>query len=202
VLGLTLTGAGVLSATSGPPPRSAITSATAVFAGGCFWGVEAVFSHLRGVLKTTAGYAGGSVESPSYEQVGTGKTGHVESVRVVYDPAQISYRQLLEVFFTVAHDPTQRGRQGPDVGPEYQAVVFYGNADEQRAVTSYVAELEAAKTFRAPIATEIRKFTNFYPAEGYHQGYAAKHPDSPYIARFDAPKVEHLRQDFSKWYKE
>ena len=192
---------------SEPPPLQgtigpAGAEAVAVFAGGCFWGVEAVFEHLRGVRAATAGYAGGTVVAPSYEQVSTGETGHVEAVQVAYDPSRITYRQLLQVFFTVAHDPTRSDGQGPDVGPEYQAVVFYGDAEQHRAAEAYVAELTAAKAFPTPIVTAIRPLKAFYPAEAYHQHYAARHPTEPYIAINDAPKLAHLRRAFPGLYQE
>ncbi len=174
----------------------------AVFAGGCFWGVEAVFEHLKGVKSATSGYAGGSVTSPSYEQVSSGETGHAESVRVVYDPAVISYEQLLEVFFTVAHDPTQLNRQGPDEGTQYRSVLFYADDAQRHSAEAYVAKLRAAKTFPAPIVTQITPLRAFYEAEGYHQHYMARHPYQPYIVFNDAPKVAHLRKAFPALYRE
>jgi peptide-methionine (S)-S-oxide reductase len=182
-------------------PGHAVADQTAVFAGGCFWGVEAVFEHLRGVASATSGYAGGSVPSPSYERVSSGKTGHAEAVRVVYDSSQITYEQLLKVFFAVAHDPTQLNRQGPDVGTQYRSVVFYGDDEQRRAAEAYVAQLRAAKTFRRPIVTEIVPLTEFYVAEDYHQDYMAHHPDAPYIVFNDAPKVERLRRQFPELYR-
>ncbi|MEO8451689.1 MAG: peptide-methionine (S)-S-oxide reductase MsrA [Gemmatimonadota bacterium] len=182
------------------PPVTA--EAAAVFAGGCFWGVEAVFKHLRGVRSATSGFSGGTAAAPSYEGVSTGQTGHAESVRVVYDPAEITYRQLLEVFFTVAHNPTQRDRQGPDAGPEYRAIVFYADAQQRAAAEAYVAELERTKAFPRPIVTEIRQLGPFYPAGAYHQGYAARHSNDSYIVINDAPKVEHLRQQFPSLYRD
>jgi peptide-methionine (S)-S-oxide reductase len=174
----------------------------AVFAGGCFWGIEAVFEHLKGVKSATSGYAGGSVTSPSYEQVSSGETGHAESVRVVYDPAVISYDQLLEVFFTVAHDPTQLNRQGPDEGTQYRSVVFYADDAQRQRAEAYVAKLRAAKTFPAPIVTQITPLRTFYEAEGYHQHYMARHPYQPYIVFNDAPKVAQLRKAFPALYRE
>lgn len=175
--------------------------ATAVFAGGCFWGVEAVFEHLRGVHSATSGYAGGMVANPSYEEVSSGRTGHVETVRVVYDPSQITYRQLLEVFFTVAHDPTLRDRQGPDVGPQYRAIVFFENGEQREIAEAYVTELESANVFRKPIVTEINPLEVFYRAEAYHQDYAAHHPTDPYIVLNDLPKLRHLRDAYPNLYK-
>jgi peptide-methionine (S)-S-oxide reductase len=173
---------------------------SAVFAGGCFWGVESVFEHVRGVRSATSGYSGGSVADPSYEVVETGATGHAETVRVVYDPAQVSYRQLLAVFFLVAHDPTTRDRQGPDAGPQYRAIVFYQDSAQQREARSYIAELTAHRVVARPIVTEVRPFQAFYPAESYHQHYAALHPTQPYIVINDAPKLERLRRLFPALY--
>src|SRR6476646_1544412 len=191
VLGLS---AARLNAT--PPDAANGGDKVAVFAGGCFWGIEAVFEHLKGVKSATSGYAGGSVASPSYEQVSSGETGHAESVRVVYDPAEISYEQLLEVFFTVAHDPTQLNRQRPDVGTQYRSVVFYTDDAQKQSAEAYVAKLRAAKTFSAPIVTQITPLRAFYQAEDYHQHYMAQHPYQPYIVFNDAPKVVHLRKAF------
>ena len=174
--------------------------ASAVFAGGCFWGVGSVFEHVRGVRSATSGYSGGSVPDPSYELVETGGTGHAESVRVVYDPAQVSYRQLLEVFFLVAHDPTTRDRQGPDAGSQYRAIVFYQDSAQREDVRSYIAELTARHALAGPIVTEVRPFQAFYRAEGYHQHYAARHPTQLYIVINDAPKVERLRRLFPALY--
>ena len=182
-------------------PQRAPVEATAVFAGGCFWGVEAVFEHMRGVHSATSGYAGGTVANPSYEEVSSGRTGHVETVRVVYDPSRITYRQLLEVFFTVAHDPTQRDRQGPDVGPQYRAVVFIQTAEQREIAEAYVTELGSANVFRKPIVTEINPLEFFYPAEAYHQDYAAHHPTDPYIVFNDLPKLRHLRNAYPNLYR-
>ena len=166
----------------------------AVLAGGCFWGVEAVFDHVRGVRKAWAGYAGGSADTATYEQVSDGDTGHAESVKVAYDPRQVSYGQLLKVFFSVAHDPTQRNRQGPDVGNQYRSVIFYATPQQRQAADAYIAQLTAAHAFAAPIVTQVVPLGGFYVAEAYHQNYAALHPDNPYIAYNDAPKVAHLKQ--------
>jgi len=194
ILGLMLMLATTASAQAAP--------ATAVFAGGCFWGVEGVFEHVKGVLSATAGYAGGSVQSPSYVQVSTGTTGHAESVRVTYDPSQVTYEQLLEVFFTVAHDPTQRNRQGPDVGTQYRSIVFYGDSVQRRIAQGYLAGLTARRAYQAPIVTEIVPLETFYPAEAYHQHYMARHPHPLYIVYNDAPKVENLRRDLPGLYRE
>jgi peptide-methionine (S)-S-oxide reductase len=185
-----------------PFPAGVPASAdTAVFAGGCFWGVEAVFEHLAGVSAAISGYAGGSLPSPSYEQVSTGTTGHAESVLVVYNPAQISYDQLLQVFFTVAHDPTQRNRQGPDVGTQYRSAVFYRTAAQREAAERYIAKVREAKVYRQPIATEVTRLGAFYPAEPYHQDYLVHHPTQPYIVINDLPKVEELRRQFPALYR-
>jgi peptide-methionine (S)-S-oxide reductase len=174
---------------------------TAVFAGGCFWGVEAVFDHLAGVSTAVSGYAGGTVASPSYEEVSTGRTGHAESVMVVYDPARISYDQLLQVFFTVAHDPTQLDRQGPDVGTQYRSAVFYRNEAQRRAAERYIAKLQEAKVYRSPIVTEVTPLNAFNRAEDYHQDYLVHHPHQPYIVINDAPKLEELRRRFPDLYR-
>lgn len=174
---------------------------TAVFAGGCFWGIEAVFEHVKGVQSAVSGYTGGTTASPSYEDVSTGTTGHAESVRVVYDPAVVSYGQLLQVFFSVAHDPTQLNRQGPDHGTQYRSAIFYRTKEQQRAAESYVRQLTAAKTFNRPIVTQIVPLGAFYPAESYHQHYMANHPDQPYIVYNDAPKVAHLKEQFPQLYQ-
>jgi peptide-methionine (S)-S-oxide reductase len=174
----------------------------AVFAGGCFWGVESVFEHVKGVLRVTSGYAGGNVDSPTYEDVSSGATGHAESVEVVFDPAQISYGKLLEIFFTVAHDPTQLDRQGPDVGPQYRSVAFYTSDEQKRAVEGFIAGLTRAHTFTNPIVTQVVPLQRFYPAEDYHQDYAEKHPNQPYIVYNDRPKVERLKQRFPDLYRE
>jgi len=167
---------------------------TAVVAGGCFWGIQLVFQHVKGVKNATSGYSGGTVSSPEYEQVGTGKTGHAESVMITFDPAQICYGQLLKVFFSVAHDPTQLNRQGPDVGTQYRSVIFYANDEQKHIAEAYIAQLEQTKLFPRPIVTQVVPLTAFHDAEMYHQNYATLHPDNPYIATNDAPKLDHLRQ--------
>jgi len=193
---------------SSPPaetPRAAALAApadTAVFAGGCFWGVEAVFEHMKGVSSATSGYAGGSTPSPSYEQVSSGDTGHAEAVLVVYDPAQVSYDQLLQVFFTVAHDPTQLNRQGPDVGTQYRSAVFYRNAAQRQATVSYIGKIREARLYRGAIVTEVAPLRAFHTAEAYHQDYLVRHPTQPYIVINDAPKLEHLRRQFPALYRE
>jgi peptide-methionine (S)-S-oxide reductase len=169
---------------------------TAVFGGGCFWGTQAVFERVKGVLKTTAGYSGGSAETATYRQVITESTGHAESVEVIYDPAKITYGQLLRVFFSVAHDPTQLNRQGPDVGASYRSAIFYANDEQKRIATAYIAELDAAKVFPAKIVTEVTPLKAFYRAEDYHQDFALKNPDHPYIQICDLPKIEALKKQF------
>jgi peptide-methionine (S)-S-oxide reductase len=174
---------------------------TAVFAGGCFWGIQAVFQHVKGVKSAVSGYAGGHVASPSYEEVSSGATGHAESVRIVFDPSQVSYGTLLRVFFSVAHDPTQLNRQGPDVGTQYRSEVFYTNAAQQRIATSYIDQLTKAKVYSRPIVTRISRLNDFNVAESYHQNYANIHPNDPYIRFNDAPKVDALKSELSSLYK-
>jgi peptide-methionine (S)-S-oxide reductase len=169
---------------------------TAVFAGGCFWGVQAVFQRLKGVSSVTSGYSGGFAKSPSYESVGTGVTGHAESVSITYDPSQITYGQLLMVFFSVAHDPTQWNRQGPDTGSQYRSVIFVTNADQKRIAQAYIAQLDAAKVYSRPIVTKVEPFQAFFPAEDYHQNYLEHNPDNPYIVYNDLPKLENLKKTF------
>jgi peptide-methionine (S)-S-oxide reductase len=182
--------------------RAQAQHAEAVFAGGCFWGVQWVFEHVRGVSAVVSGYSGGSVANPTYELVGTGATGHAESVRVTYDPSVVSYRQLLEIFFLVAHDPTTRDRQGPDVGSDYRAIVFARDSAQLREVAGYVDELTSRRVFRKPIVTELRLLQPFYVAEPYHQRYAARHPDDPYIVINDVPKVKQLQKLFPALFRQ
>lgn len=174
---------------------------TAVFAGGCFWGIEAVFEHVKGVRKATAGYSGGAADTAHYDLVSEGDTGHAESVRVEFDPSRISYGQLLQVFFSVALNPTELNRQGPDSGTQYRSVIFYANAEQQKVASSYIAQLTAAKAFNAPIVTQVVPLKAFYPAEAYHQHYYQLHPDNPYIVFNDAPKVARLQQLFPGLYQ-
>jgi peptide-methionine (S)-S-oxide reductase len=175
---------------------------TAVFAGGCFWGVEAVFEHVKGVKSAVSGYAGGDVANPSYEQVSSGDTGHAESVQVVYDPSQVSYGKLLQIFFSVAHDPTQLNRQGPDHGTQYRSAIFYRNAQQQQVADGYIKQLTAAKTFPRPIVTQVARLRAFYPAEAYHQDYLEHHPNQLYIVINDKPKVEALKKQFADIYRD
>jgi peptide-methionine (S)-S-oxide reductase len=174
---------------------------TLVVAGGCFWGIQAVFEHVKGVTRATAGYSGGTAKTAEYEIVSSGTTGHAESVEVVYDPSQVTLGQLLKVFFSVAHDPTELNRQGPDEGTQYRSVIFYADAGQQKITNAYIEQINQAKVFRRPIATQVVALTKFYPAEAYHQDYAVKHPDEPYIAINDLPKVEHLRQQCPDLYR-
>jgi peptide-methionine (S)-S-oxide reductase len=173
---------------------------TAVVSGGCFWGIQAVFQHVKGVISATSGYSGGAANTAEYELVSNGDTGHAESVKIVYDPSQITYGQLLRVFFSVAHDPTELNRQGPDTGSQYRSAIFYGSDEQKRIAEAYIAQLEKAKVFPRPIVTQLVPLKAFYAAEAYHQDYAARHPDNPYIVYNDAPKVAHLRQEFPELY--
>ena len=173
---------------------------TAVVSGGCFWGIQAVFQHVKGVISATSGYSGGAANTAEYELVSNGDTGHAESVKIVYDASQITYGQLLRVFFSVAHDPTELNRQGPDTGSQYRSAIFYGSDEQKRIAEAYIAQLEKAKVFPRPIVTQSVPLKAFYAAEAYHQDYAARHPDNPYIVYNDAPKVAHLRQEFPELY--
>lgn len=174
---------------------------TAILAGGCFWGIEAVFEHVKGVITAESGYAGGSAASATYETVSGGRTGHAEAVRVKYDPSQISYGQLLKVFFSVAHDPTQLNRQGPDTGPQYRSAIFCTSEDQKRIARAYIDQLDKAKVFEGPIVTVVGVGSAFYVAEDYHQDYVVHHPDQAYIVMHDLPKVANLRKQFPNLYK-
>ena len=174
---------------------------TAVLAGGCFWGVEAVFEHVKGVSDVKSGYSGGSATTAEYEKVATGETGHAESVRITYDPSQISYGQLLKVFFSVAHDPTELNRQGPDTGTQYRSAIFYANDEQKRIAQAYIDQLNRAKVFPRRIVTQVAALQSFNEAEGYHQDYLANHPDEPYIVINDQPKIENLRKQLPGLYK-
>jgi len=182
------------------PLAAAASPATAIFAGGCFWGVEAVFGHVKGVKSATSGYSGGDASTAHYTVVGSGRTGHAESVKVTYDPAVVSYGQLLKVFFSVAHDPTQLNRQGPDVGTQYRSAIFYSTPEQKRIADAYVDQLNRAKAFGRPIVTEIAPLKAFYEAEAYHQNYLALHPNEPYIVFNDMPKLAELKQQFPDLY--
>jgi|SRR5688572_13701273 len=175
---------------------------TAVFAGGCFWGVEAVFEHIKGVSSVISGYSGGTMKDPSYEAVSAGVTGHAEAVRVTFDPVQVTYAQLLEVFFSVAHDPTQLNRQGPDHGTQYRSAIFYVNNEQARIAREYIATLTRDQVFSRPIVTQLVPLERFYAAEDYHQDYLVHHMTQPYIVINDLPKVENLRKQFPKLYRD
>jgi peptide-methionine (S)-S-oxide reductase len=204
--------AGMAAPTQVEEPRLLPASATksapaaglqkAVFAGGCFWGVQGVFQHVDGVVSAVSGYAGGSKADADYEKVGTGRTGHAEAVEVTYDPKKVSYEDLLRVFFSVATDPTQLNQQFPDGGPQYRGVIFTNNADQKRVAEAYIAQLNAAKAFRKPIVTKVQANSGFYPAEDYHQDYLTKHPREPYIAIYDMPKIVALRKHFPAYYRD
>jgi peptide-methionine (S)-S-oxide reductase len=183
------------------PLASAKSKQTALFAGGCFWGVQAVFEHLKGVTSATSGYAGGFVKSPSYESVSMGVTGHAESVSVTYDPSKLTYGQLLMVFFSVAHDPTQWNRQGPDSGSQYRSAIFYTSEEQKRIAQAYIAQLDAAKVYSRPIVTKVEAFQGFYPAESYHQDYLKNNPENPYIVYNDLPKLENLKKIYPALYQ-
>ena len=174
---------------------------TAVLSGGCFWGVQAVFEHLKGVTSATAGYSGGRTKSPGYEMVSSGLTGHAESVSVTFDPSQITYGQILMVYFAVAHDPTQLNRQGPDAGSQYRSAIFYSNDRQKRIAEAYVAQLDTAQIYAQKIVTQIVPFAAFYRAEEYHQDYLENHRDQPYIVFNDLPKLERLKQQFPELYR-
>ena len=182
------------------PLASAKGQQRMVVAGGCFWGIQAVFQHVKGVKRATSGYSGGMANTAHYEMVSSGKTGHAESVEVVFDPSRITYGQLLKVFFSVAHDPTQLNRQGPDTGTQYRSVIFYSDSDQQRIAQAYIDQLNQARAFPVPIVTQVVPLTAFYAAEDYHQDYVTQHPDQPYIVVNDLPKVANLRKEFPNLY--
>jgi peptide-methionine (S)-S-oxide reductase len=175
---------------------------TAIFAGGCFWGTQSVFERVKGVVATTAGYAGGSAATATYAQVTTETTGHAESVKVVYDPSKITYGKLLQIFFSVVHDPTQLNRQGNDVGTSYRSAIFYTSEEQRKIGTVYIAQLDAARVFHAPIVTQVVPLNGFYDAESYHQDYALHNPDNPYILVCDRPKVEALKKEYPELFQE
>jgi peptide-methionine (S)-S-oxide reductase len=174
---------------------------TAVFSGGCFWGVDAVFKHVKGVTKVVSGYAGGAADTAHYEIVSTGMTGHAESVQVTYDPSKVSYDDLLKVFFFVAHNPTELNRQGPDEGTQYRSSIWYENDAQKKMADDYIAKLDQEHAFSQPIVTKVVPLTGFYPAEDYHQNYLELHPDQPYIVYNDLPKLEHLQKDYPGLYQ-
>jgi peptide-methionine (S)-S-oxide reductase len=201
------TGCSAAAKTPIPPPASDSPLAqtkgkqTAVFAGGCFWGTQSVFERVKGVISTTAGYSGGSASTATYDQVSAENTGHAESVKVVFDPSKITYGQLLRIFFSVAHDPTELNRQGPDVGSSYRSVIFYTSDEQQKISKAYIAQLDAAKVFPKPIVTELVPLKAFYDAEAYHQDYALHNPSNPYIMICDRPKIDALKQQFPELFK-
>ena len=183
------------------PPKAADTQ-TAVLAGGCFWGVEGVFEHMRGVKSVVSGYAGGNANTATYEQIGTGRTGHAESVQITFDPKQVSYGEILRVFFSVAHDPTQLNRQGPDTGPQYRSAIFYLNDAQRDLARSYIADLDKSGKFRGAIVTKVDPLKAFYPAEKYHQDFMAQNPRHPYIVFHDLPKIRELKRLYPEYYRE
>jgi peptide-methionine (S)-S-oxide reductase len=183
-------------------PKAAGASQVAVFSGGCFWGVQGVFEHVRGVTRVLAGYAGGEKSTAHYEVVSSGRTGHAESVQITFNPAQVSYGQLLQVFFSVAHDPTQLNHQLPDYGTQYRSAIFYADETQKHIAESYIAQLDKARAFASPIVTRVDPLKGFYAAEDYHQDYLVRNPTSPYIAWNDLPKVEHLKRAFPALYSE
>jgi peptide-methionine (S)-S-oxide reductase len=199
---------GPAAAASGPAPAPAVDAPAsgslqvAVLSGGCFWGVQGVFQHVKGVTSAVSGYSGGSKGTAEYETVGTGMTGHAESVQITFDPNQISYGQILQIFFTVATDPTQLNRQYPDEGTQYRSEIFYSSPEQKSVAEAYIAQLESAHTFPARIVTRVDPLKGFYPAEGYHQDYLTLHPESGYIAQFDLPKVEALKKTFPQLYRD
>lgn len=209
VAGLTVTRT-TKASSGGPVPAPASDDALktkpakvkAVFAGGCFWGTQAVFQRLKGVVDTTVGYAGGSAATATYDQVTTETTGHAESVEVVYDPSRITYGTLLRIFFSVAHDPTQVNRQGPDVGTSYRSAIFYENDNQKRIAEAYITQLNAAHVFARPIATEVSPLKGFYRGEDYHQDYALHNPGNPYILVCDRPKIEALKSEYPELFQE
>ena len=189
-----------------PFPRSDLPASdgvqTVVLAGGCFWGVQGVFQHTRGVVSAVSGYAGGNLTTAKYDLVSTGTTGHAESVQVKYDPKVISYGKILQIFFSVVHDPTQLNRQGPDTGTQYRSAIFTTSDAQKKVAAAYIAELDAANVFPKPIVTKIGRLEGFYPAEAYHQDYLTLHPNQPYIAFYDLPKVENLKKIFAENYRQ
>jgi peptide-methionine (S)-S-oxide reductase len=211
---LVVAGFGWLAATSGAEPAAAVPAPavdnskahgalqTAVLAGGCFWGMQGVFEHVRGVHQVLAGYSGGSRLTAQYDQVGTGTTGHAESVQITFDPAELSYGELLRIYFSVATDPTELNRQGPDSGSQYRSAIFYADDTQRRIAASYIAQLDKERTFSQPIVTRVDALHGFYPAEGYHQDYYLHNPDQPYIVLNDLPKIRNLKLLFPQYYRD
>jgi peptide-methionine (S)-S-oxide reductase len=197
-----LAAAAVPAPTMDAPLASAPGQETVVFSGGCFWGVQAVYQHVKGVISAVSGYAGGEGKTAEYETVSEGRTGHAESVKVVFDPSQVTYGQLLHIFFSVAHDPTELNRQGPDEGPQYRSMISYTTDEQQKITAAYIDQLTTAHVFKHKIVTQVVPLKGFYPAEAYHQNYATLHPNAPYIMYNDAPKVDHLKKQFVSLYRE
>jgi peptide-methionine (S)-S-oxide reductase len=182
-------------------PKHAGPFETAVLAGGCFWGMQGVFEHVRGVRSVLAGYSGGAANTAHYDDVGTGTTGHAESVQITFDPDELSFGELLQIYFSVAHDPTELDRQGPDSGSQYRSDIFYADETQRRIAASYIAQLDRARSFGRPIATRVDPLKGFYAAEGYHQDFYLKNPDYPYIVSNDLPKIRRLQQRFPQYYR-
>lgn len=198
-----LAAAGLIAAASAMPSQAVASppkTETVVFAGGCFWGVQAVFQHVKGVISATSGYAGGTVARPDYEEVSTGRTGHAESVRVVFDPSKVSFADLMRVFFSVVHDPTELNRQGPDVGTQYRSAIFYLTDEQRDMAEAYIAQLNMSHLYSKKIVTQVQKLNAFYRAEDYHQDYATLNPTQPYIAINDLPKIANLKKAFPDFY--
>lgn len=204
--GVTCNASGAVAAIPNPDIDNPLSSGegqeTAVLAGGCFWGIQAVFAHVKGVIRATSGYSGGAANTAQYEMVCTGRTGHAEAVQVIYDPSRISFGQLLKVFFSVAHDPTQLNQQGPDAGTQYRSAIFYSSEDQKRISQAYIEQLNESKVFGRPIVTQIVPLAAFYPAEDYHQGYAEQHPENMYIVMNDLPKMKNLRKQLPELFVE
>ncbi|HZF20198.1 MAG TPA: peptide-methionine (S)-S-oxide reductase MsrA [Burkholderiales bacterium] len=194
--------AAVVAAPALDNPKAAGPTQTAVLAGGCFWGVQGVYQYTRGVKKVLSGYSGGDRSTAEYEKVGTGRTGHAESVEIVFDPKEVSYGEILRIYFSVAHDPTQLDRQGPDVGTQYRSAIFYADAQQKRIAEAYIAQLDKARVFRKPIATRVDALKGFYPAEAYHQDFMILNPRYPYIVINDLPKVANLKRLFPEQYRD
>ena len=190
------------AALSTPVAAQQAARETAVLAGGCFWGVDAVFKHVKGVISVVSGYAGGAKASADYETVSGGASGHAESVKIIFDPKVVSYETLLKVFFSVAHDPTQLNRQGPDVGTQFRSAVFFSNAAQQQAATAYIAQITQSKVYKRPIVTQVASLAGFFAAEAYHQDYLAQHPTQAYIVYNDLPKLDALRKTFPELWQE
>lgn len=184
-----------LIATAAPPNQQ-----TAIFAGGCFWGMEALFEHVKGVSSVVSGYAGGSAETATYKQVSHGGTGHAESIQIIYDPAQVSYGELLKIFLTVAHDPTQLNQQGFDVGTQYRSAIFFTTSEQQEIAQAYISQLNQAQVYYQPIVTEVQPLETFYPAEAYHQDFVANHPTNFYVAAVEIPKIDRFQKRFPHLY--